>query len=373
MRRISTAASRRARTAAAALALATSALALVPAATAQAGPGPLTAPHAGSAGTSIAALRAEVARTGDRLAAATVAWERSYDRLGRLMGVKITTEHDAEELAREAAAAQQRAAAFASDLYKNPYSPMVLAVLRGNVDSISDLDFARRALSSSRHLQQADLQLLTDRRRWSEQIARRHEQAALAALRLQTQLDEELSEIQADAQASLDRLEAAVAELRRRQDAAAAAALGMQSTGSGATCEGPVPAGAVNGFLPASALCPLSTAPGHRLVKAAAAAFDAMSRSFAEAFGTPLCVSDSYRDYQGQVRVFSQKPNLAATPGRSQHGWGRAVDLCGGVQTFGTPPYNWLKANAGRFGFAHPAWAEPGSSRPEPWHWEFIG
>ena len=32
--------------------------------------------------------------------------------------------------------------------------------------------------------------------------------------------------------------------------------------------------------------------------------------------------------------------------------------------------YQWLKANAWRFGFVHPAWAEPGGSSPEPWHWE---
>jgi hypothetical protein len=32
-----------------------------------------------------------------------------------------------------------------------------------------------------------------------------------------------------------------------------------------------------------------------------------------------------------------------------------------------------MKANAGRFGFFHPAWAEPGGGKPEAWHWEYSG
>ncbi len=63
---------------------------------------------------------------------------------------------------------------------------------------------------------------------------------------------------------------------------------------------------------------------------------------------------------------------FAAVPGTSVHGWGRAVDFedGGGKLTFSSAGYQWLKANAARFGFVHPAWAEPGGSSPEPWHWE---
>ena len=32
-----------------------------------------------------------------------------------------------------------------------------------------------------------------------------------------------------------------------------------------------------------------------------------------------------------------------------------------------------MKANAPAYGFVHPDWAEPGGSRPEPWHWEYVG
>jgi cell wall-associated NlpC family hydrolase len=127
-----------------------------------------------------------------------------------------------------------------------------------------------------------------------------------------------------------------------------------------------------NGLIPPSAMCPLGPA-GHSLRCDAAAAYRAMSAAFQGAFGTPVCITDSYRTYAGQVRLYGQKPALAAVPGTSNHGWGLAVDLCGGIQTFGTAQYNWLKANSGRFGFLHPDWAEPGNGREEPWHWEFAG
>jgi len=126
----------------------------------------------------------------------------------------------------------------------------------------------------------------------------------------------------------------------------------------------------VNGFLPPGALCALSV-PGHALAFRAAPAFEAMSAAYAQRFGSPLCVTDSYRDYAGQLDVFRRKPALAATPGRSQHGWGLAVDLCGGVESFGTGAHRWMRANAGRFGWVLPDWARPGGSKPEPWHWEY--
>lgn len=128
-----------------------------------------------------------------------------------------------------------------------------------------------------------------------------------------------------------------------------------------------------NGQIPLSALCPLASAPGHYLRADAAYAFDQLSAAYAEQFGVPICVTDSYRDYATQVRLYATKPNLAAKPGTSNHGWGTATDLCGGVQSFGTPEHDWLFVNAPVFGWFHPAWAQPDGSRPEPWHWEFGG
>jgi LAS superfamily LD-carboxypeptidase LdcB len=58
-------------------------------------------------------------------------------------------------------------------------------------------------------------------------------------------------------------------------------------------------------------------------------------------------------------------------PGTSNHGWGLAVDLCGGVNLFGTAQTVWMQLNAGHYGWVHPDWAQAGGRNPEPWHWEF--
>jgi LAS superfamily LD-carboxypeptidase LdcB len=71
--------------------------------------------------------------------------------------------------------------------------------------------------------------------------------------------------------------------------------------------------------------------------------------------------------------IYADKPWLAAVPGTSNHGWGTAVDLCGGVEAFGTATHLWMLENAPAFGWFHPSWAKPGGGRPEPWHWEFAG
>ncbi len=127
-----------------------------------------------------------------------------------------------------------------------------------------------------------------------------------------------------------------------------------------------------NGLIPLAALCPLGQA-AHVLRCDAADSFRAMSAAFASAFGGPLCLTDSYRTFAAQVRLYGVKPALAAVPGTSNHGWGLAVDLCGGVQSAGTGQYRWMIDNAGPFGWSNPPWARPGRGREEPWHWEFIG
>ena len=98
-----------------------------------------------------------------------------------------------------------------------------------------------------------------------------------------------------------------------------------------------------------------------------------MTQAYRADTGSYLCVTDSYRTYAAQVDVYARKPGLAAVPGTSNHGWGKAVDFCGGVQTFSGAAHRWMKANAGRFGWFHPSWAEPSGSKPEAWHWEFSG
>ena len=127
-----------------------------------------------------------------------------------------------------------------------------------------------------------------------------------------------------------------------------------------------------NGEIPRSVLCPLWGAGSHVLRADAAAAFNELSKAYAAQFGSPICVTDSYRSYQMQVNLSGRKPSLAAAPGTSNHGWGRAVDLCDGVNNFGTDTHRWMRANAPQFGWFHPSWAGQGRARAEPWHWEFA-
>ncbi len=138
-------------------------------------------------------------------------------------------------------------------------------------------------------------------------------------------------------------------------------ATGTASTGWG---------GYSNGMIPASKLCSLGVS-GHKLRCDAAAAYLKLASAYRAQYGKSLCITDSYRSYAAQVDLYARKPSLAALPGTSNHGWGVAVDLCGGIEHYGTVQYQWMKAHASAFGWVHPAWAEQGSSREEPWHWEF--
>lgn len=130
--------------------------------------------------------------------------------------------------------------------------------------------------------------------------------------------------------------------------------------------------GYANGTIPLAVLCPVSFAPAHRLRCDAADALDRLNTAFRAALGTNLTLSDSYRSLGGQYAVKKAKPFLAATPGTSNHGWGLAVDLSGGVESYDSRPYAWLKQHATEYGWRHPAYMDRGGSGPhEPWHWEF--
>ncbi|WP_138760329.1 D-alanyl-D-alanine carboxypeptidase family protein [Modestobacter altitudinis] len=149
-----------------------------------------------------------------------------------------------------------------------------------------------------------------------------------------------------------------------------------------ATCSAPLPSpgsaggpvdgawgGWSNGQVPADQLCSLGG--GHRLRCDAAAAYNAMSAAYAATFGGPLCITDSYRSLGAQVDAHHRKPAITAVPGTSNHGWGLAVDLCGGINVFGTAQTAWMQVNAAHYGWVHPDWAQADGQNPEPWHWEY--
>lgn len=98
----------------------------------------------------------------------------------------------------------------------------------------------------------------------------------------------------------------------------------------------------------------------------AAEAFKAM-RAAAAAEGVNLGVSGAYRTYERQVQLKAEKGGMAATPGKSNHGWGLAFDMDFG-SNMNSPGFQWMAKNAARFGIQGPL-----QSPFEPWHWEYRG
>ncbi|WP_285108676.1 M15 family metallopeptidase [Promicromonospora sp. MEB111] len=126
-----------------------------------------------------------------------------------------------------------------------------------------------------------------------------------------------------------------------------------------------------NGQIPSSVLCGLSFASGEQLRCDAAVALEDLNRAFRGTFGRNLDLTDGYRSYGEQVAVAASRGALAAVPGTSNHGLGQAVDLSGGIESFGSAEHAWMVANAGKYGWKHPGWAQAGGSKPEAWHWEY--
>jgi hypothetical protein len=135
------------------------------------------------------------------------------------------------------------------------------------------------------------------------------------------------------------------------------------------SCDGSLRAAGQNGLLKVADLCTLWD--NHTQLRAdAAVSLAEFNQAFAARFGGDLCLSSGYRTLAAQRAVKAQKGGLAAVPGKSNHGWGLAVDLCQD-QTSGAK-WRWITENAPTYGWENPAWAQPGGSGPyERWHWEY--
>ena len=117
-----------------------------------------------------------------------------------------------------------------------------------------------------------------------------------------------------------------------------------------------------NGRIPDGVLVAIDDR-GNRLWAPAARAFDAM-RTAAAAAGVDLGVTSSYRSRDQQAQMVQEQGlygqgGLAATPGHSEHGWGRALDL-----EVDADAQSWLRQHAADYGFTAPV-------AGEPWHWEY--
>lgn len=106
------------------------------------------------------------------------------------------------------------------------------------------------------------------------------------------------------------------------------------------------------------------------LLEPAAKAWTEM-RQAAALDGIDLRAIDMYRSWESQARAYEdhlagRKKANVLPPGTSEHGNGLAVDITNGSLVGpGDPEWNWLQANASRFGWF------PISN--ESWHWEYRG
>ncbi|QGQ20387.1 hypothetical protein GC089_15825 [Cellulomonas sp. JZ18] len=172
----------------------------------------------------------------------------------------------------------------------------------------------------------------------------------------------------ARASAEQKRAEAAAAQAAADEAARVAAEQAAQRAAWKASLQG-----FANGRVPDSALCGVAFDASVRLRCDAAQALEALDAAFAAHFGHHLDVTDSYRSYSAQVACRANKGSLCARPGTSNHGMGVAVDIAGDVQSFGTAEHQWLRENAPAYDWTLPEWARAGGSKPEPWHWEYVG
>lgn len=94
----------------------------------------------------------------------------------------------------------------------------------------------------------------------------------------------------------------------------------------------------------------------------------------AEKEGISFKVNSCYRTLEDQQRVKTQYGKNAATPGRSNHGFGLAIDFAtqsNSKLTPSTTQYKWLEINAVRYGFKRLPYSPNNPESWEAWHWEY--
>jgi D-alanyl-D-alanine carboxypeptidase len=117
-----------------------------------------------------------------------------------------------------------------------------------------------------------------------------------------------------------------------------------------------------NGKIPTGALASIGN--GHRMWAPAAQQFEQLSAAAARD-GVTIGVTDSYRTYESQVDLAERKGlysqgGLAATPGTSDHGWGRSLDL-----KLDSSALAWMRENGATYGFKEDV-------PRESWHWTYY-
>lgn len=127
-----------------------------------------------------------------------------------------------------------------------------------------------------------------------------------------------------------------------------------------------------NGKIPASQMTEMTWAGkdpkgnGYWLITAAAEALTRLNTAFEAQFGHHLDLDLTYRDLKTQQEMYAALgPKIAAYPGKSTHGWGKAIDVPELPCEYGlnTPQRDWLVEHGPEYGWY------PISS--EYWHFNY--
>jgi hypothetical protein len=262
---------------------------------------------------------------------------------------------------------------FEADTASEAAQRTALLELRAGRDSdvLDELRAAERELERIREEAEAARETTANRRdearqRLGEVEAARSQQAQFA-VQVQTRLDAKLSEA-----AALDATDRQLSQQIAQQESALAERLRRAGPATGGGGPVTVPGGDV------------ALANVRGIVVAASIAGQTESLLAAAAGAGFVLAGTGYRDSSAQVRlrmqhcgtsqyaIYEMPPDQCspptARPGASKHERGLAIDFSWNGSVIGSrssPAFQWLAANAGRFGFTN--------LPSEPWHWSVGG
>lgn len=130
-----------------------------------------------------------------------------------------------------------------------------------------------------------------------------------------------------------------------------------------------------NGQIPTAAMAPVYSRGGTFWLEPSAQMWwNLLAAEYQRVWGVPLDITDAYRSLAEQQYYWDAYQagwgNVAAKPGKSNHGWAMAVDIY--TPAFGgstsDPRHQWLQVWAPKYGWT---WTT-GKASMESWHWEFA-
>ncbi|QFY12896.1 peptidase M15 [Nonomuraea phyllanthi] len=310
---------------------------------------------------SLTVLRKEAEQSAKELEDATKALEKRRSDIAaseKQLKTKLAT---LQELERRVAVMRAPVAQTAELLYEQPVmADGIVPFLSGQADrsTLRAMSDVTQIVSVRQKAVEQTSVLYTQ----AEQLAAEAQELRAGNLLAEAQLAAEVDTLRQRSDKIVKSLTAALVKLGIKIDKVGRAALSCNPLRAATAGDYP------NGLIPKNMLCPLQQ-KGFSLRADATIAFVSLNEAYRRHFGKSMCVTDAYRSLAEQQSVYYRRPGFAAVPGRSNHGLGLAVDLCGGVERAGSPQFVWMEKNSKRYGWFHPSWAY--SSPFEPWHWEY--